>query len=123
MVSGAALGRKYYRGGWKRMNFLIGWGISAIRAAKEFEEAMNRDVPNKMFKAYFHRHGAIRSTTFDSLQEAENFLQHESAMGELFADCITDANDIVIRDYDAETAVFGREQPISRVGKRRESRE
>ncbi len=25
------------------MNFLIGWGISAIRAAKEFEEAMKID--------------------------------------------------------------------------------
>jgi len=71
------------------------------------------------FKTYYHRYGVIQEEEFNNYNEAVKFIQEGAENGELFGDCITDENKIVIRDFDAETHVCGRETPPkSRVGQK-----
>lgn len=71
-----------------------------------------------MYKVYFHRFGAVQFEEYNTIGEAEDFVYHEEYTGNLFADCIVDEEGIIIRDFNAETNVIGRELPESRLGKR-----
>ncbi len=69
-------------------------------------------------RAYFHRYGSIRYKEFATKEEAMDFIKEEADLGELFGDCIVDSNNVIIHDFDAETEVFGRKTPKSRVGEK-----
>lgn len=69
-----------------------------------------------IYKAYYHRYGSIDFEEFESLEESINFIKEGADHGELFGDCVTDYNDIIVHDFDSATEVFGRETPKSREG-------
>jgi ribosomal protein L37AE/L43A len=68
------------------MNFLIGWGISAIRAAKEFEEAMNKcHKCQACGKVMMHGFGDKLDLCWDCFERIETGRNHIKNMANYLA--------------------------------------
>ena len=68
------------------------------------------------YKVYYHRYGQIEYFTEETAAEAKKMMGLIEGNGDGFGDCIVDENEIIIHDFDSDTEVIGRKQPVSRIG-------